>query len=67
MRVTATGRTAPVPIVTDHGGFRYFPDHALRPRRIQPVAATVTPAGADDHPQAPVSRDPRPASRKQTA
>jgi hypothetical protein len=37
-----------VPIVTEYGGFRRVPDHARRPRRIQPVAATVTPAADED-------------------
>ncbi|MFJ5157063.1 hypothetical protein ACIQCF_37130 [Streptomyces sp. NPDC088353] len=36
------------PLVTDYGGLRSVPDHARRPRRIQPVTALVHPADEDD-------------------
>lgn len=53
VNVTATITTAePVPltpVITEYGGFRSIPDHAHRPRRIQPVTALITPADEDDH------------------
>ncbi|MFF9127916.1 RNA-binding domain-containing protein [Streptomyces sp. NPDC014889] len=45
----ATAEPAPLtPVVTEHGSFRSIPDRARRPRRIQPVTVTVTPADEDD-------------------
>jgi len=44
--VTPSPTTPPpalVPVVTDFGGFTDVPNHARHPRRIQPVAATLTP------------------------
>ncbi|MFG3304893.1 hypothetical protein [Streptomyces wuyuanensis] len=51
--VTATITTAePAPLtpdITEHVvGYKDTPDHARRPRRIQPVTALVTPADTDD-------------------
>ncbi|MFE5036917.1 hypothetical protein [Streptomyces sp. NPDC056683] len=46
----ATADPAPLtPVVTEHGSFRSVPDHAHRPRRIQPVTALLNPADEDDH------------------
>ncbi|MFI2764754.1 helix-turn-helix domain-containing protein [Streptomyces echinatus] len=38
-----TPAPALVPVTTDSAGFTDVPDHARRPRRIQPVTATLTP------------------------
>ncbi|MFF4590504.1 helix-turn-helix domain-containing protein [Streptomyces sp. NPDC001388] len=44
----ATAEPAPMtPIVTEYASFRSIPDHARRPRRIQPVTVLVTPADED--------------------
>ncbi|MER5917954.1 hypothetical protein ABT124_48750, partial [Streptomyces sp. NPDC001982] len=45
----ATAEPAPLtPVVIEYGSFRSIPDHARRPRRIQPVTALVNPADEDD-------------------
>ncbi|MFC8373118.1 hypothetical protein ACFUIT_35035 [Streptomyces sp. NPDC057239] len=53
MHVTATITTAEptplTPVITEYGSFRTIPDHARRPRRIQPVTTLITPADEDDH------------------
>ncbi|MFC9818145.1 helix-turn-helix domain-containing protein [Streptomyces virginiae] len=44
-----TAEPAPLtPVVTEHGTFTSIPDHARRPRRIQPVTTQVSPADEDD-------------------
>ncbi|WP_167455461.1 AlbA family DNA-binding domain-containing protein [Streptomyces tirandamycinicus] len=52
VHVTATITTAQpaplTPVVTEYASFKTIPDHARRPRRIQPVTALVTLADTDD-------------------
>ncbi|MFD7232152.1 hypothetical protein [Streptomyces sp. NPDC059881] len=48
--ITTTEPTHLTPVITEYGGsFRSIPDHAHRPRRIQPVTALISPADEDDH------------------
>ncbi|MFE4492471.1 hypothetical protein ACFRKD_08425 [Streptomyces niveus] len=48
--VIVTAQPAPLaPVVTEYGSFRTIPDHARRPRRIQPATALLNPADEDDH------------------